>query len=125
MKPYIFPDRDAWLRARLASVGASENRILYGLGYAEESIASLKAAKAQGLHVTPDPATKRKYDIALALESSVAKLFTKYSGIGVKKRGADEFKMYRIGLLAATPDFETSEDKKGTKTPGVAMKSSP
>lgn len=112
MKPLVFPNRNAWLKARCASVGASELRILYGLGYANESIASLKAAK-QGLRDTPDKATQRKFDIATTLEPTVVKLFTNESKVKVKKRRS-KVELFRLGLLSATPDFITRDDPKPT-----------
>lgn len=106
--PITFKSRDDWLKARANSVGASESRILYGLGYEDESVAGLIAEKKTGKRRTIDDDTQRKFDIATKLEPFVAEMFADEAKVELIRRvPVDDFLMWRLGVLSATPDYRS------------------
>ena len=60
MTKVIYADRDDWVANRRKSIGASDAPILYGLGYADQSLYSLFVEKSEGLREDKDSRLLRR-----------------------------------------------------------------
>jgi predicted phage-related endonuclease len=96
-------DRAAWRAARTLHVGASDVPVLFGLGYADQSVERLLAEKLGedvGDIADNSPALRERLDLGNALEPVILRLAGERLGVEVRPAGV----MLARGIPSATVD---------------------
>lgn len=109
-----YADRQSWLNARRSMIGSSDVPAIFGVGYANQSPATIWYSKIGDDVTENDEETEKRMRIGKILEPALSDIFVVETGLQVIDPG--EFTIYRhpaLSWLGSTLDRQVIHDDYG------------